>query len=53
MTREQLQRIGDELIQEGRIVHYLVEEAQTGELRLLVCDAGDTDYASLPLQPAD
>ena len=53
MTREQLEQVGNQLIEEGRIDDYLIEEAQNGELRLLVRDPEATDYAPFPLRPAD
>jgi len=50
-TREELERIGRELVEKGRIIDYLVEEDQSGQLRLLVRDHEGEDMA--PLEPSD
>lgn len=53
MTREELEGLGEDLIRTRRIVGFVIEEAQSGELRLLVREDEDRDFAPLPLQPAD
>ncbi len=50
-TCEELEKIGQDLKRQGRIVDYVVEETQSGQCRLLVRDHGAKDFA--PLEPAD